>query len=133
MCSWGKSKNKRATVKYLLLIGLVIPILTGCIIPVPSGSEISAQQVSSIKVGDTTRFEIEAMLGEPNVLAEPRFAVYRLSEGKYTWIKHNTNTISAKESYDLTFVYDSSGVVLREFGYETVIEKDIDVFLSLDD
>ena len=107
------------------IIACLFLLLTGCVIPFPLGSEITAKNVQGIEAFITTRAEIDAMLGKPNVLDEPLFSVYRLSEGKGQIVIFpigESGTI-VTETYDLTFSFDSSGIV-NEFNYETRVTGD---------
>ena len=116
-----------------LFIACLFPLITACIIPIPLGSEITMDDVQSIRPGVTTKGEIVAMLGEPNVLDTPSFSVYRLGEGKSMMIVFlKEMPTAADEIYDLTFSFDSDGIV-KEFNYETVVRGGNYRYKSLDD
>jgi len=115
------------------IIACLIPLLTACIIPIPLGSEISTDEMQSITAGITTKSEIEAMLGEPNVLDTPSFSVYRLSKGKskILVIPIGESGTSVAETYDLAFSFDSNEIV-KEYNYETRVTLDSHGYKSFD-
>jgi hypothetical protein len=117
-----------------LYIACLIPLLTSCIVPIPLGSEISTDEMQSITAGITTKSEIEAMFGEPNVLDTPSFSVYRLSRGKsqILVIPIGESGTFVAETYDLTFSFDSNEIV-KEYNYETNVTLDSHGYKSLDD
>ena len=77
--------NRRRSKSRPLSVGLFLAVsiaggtlLSSCVIPLPTNTEgITDEQLLSIKLGQTNRAEVVAVLGEPNVIWETeRVLVY---------------------------------------------------------
>lgn len=99
--------------RYLSFTFLVL-LLSACII-VPTGSEVRSSDISNFRPGLTTKYEVLEKLGEPNILDEDRFSVYRLGEDTYSVFIYIVIGGSAEhgagEIYNLTISYDARDVV----------------------
>ena len=72
-----------------LILGLVIGSLGGCVIPLPNPPQrVSDEQLLTIKHGQTSRAEVVAVLGQPDVIWETE-RVFVYEEGptiRLLWI-----------------------------------------------
>ena len=79
----------KSSVLRVLFLGLVVGSLGGCVIPLPKNTEgIPDEQFLSLKQGQTSRAEVVAALGDPDIIWETeRVLVYK--EGptrRFLWI-----------------------------------------------
>lgn len=78
--NWRRAKSQPCSVGLFLAVSIAGgTLLSGCAIPLPTNTEgITDEQLLSIKLGQTNRAEVVAVLGEPNVIWETeRVLVYK--------------------------------------------------------
>ncbi len=118
--------NRYMLMRRLVCVACFIPLLAACIIPtpIPLGSEVTVDDIEKIEPGVTHRYQIEAQLGQPNILDEDGFAVYQLREGMLNvFFIDRIVAREADETYNLAFAYDNNGVV-KEFRYDKTVRRD---------
>ena len=79
----------KSSVLRVLILGLVVGSLGGCVIPLPPPPQrVSDEQLLSITHGQTSRAEVVAALGQPDVIWETeRVLVYEEGPtGRLLWI-----------------------------------------------
>lgn len=107
----------------------LISLVTACG-AIPLGSDMTLDDIEKVKVGTTTKQDIEKVLGKPNVMDSPTFSAYRLSENKVGWMFLSSDGVVVGETYDVVFSFDANKVV-KELKHDTIVTKGGERYLSL--